>query len=398
MPGPGAFWIGKEESQEVNEVLDSKYWFRYGNPKDPSFKQKVYTLEQEFCCDFQTNHALATTSGTASLLVSLLALGIKPGDEVIVPAYTFVASYTSIIFAGGVPVLTEIDDSLTIDPNEIEKKITPRTKAIMPVHMLGNPCKMDQICDIAKKHGLPIIEDTCQAFGASWKGKKLGTIGAIGAFSLNFFKTITSGDGGLVATDSQDLYERAFGFHDQGHLPNRTGVEVGNRLILGLNFRMNELTGAGGLAQFRKLSSILTRLRTIKKSLKEKLAELPGIKFRTINDESGECGTLLTVLFKSREEAKKVGDELGTGPIARSGWHVYSNMEHVGAHLKSVGQPSGFGSYPKTDDLLLRAMNISVGVVDGGLGAGFGININSTEEDIETVANRFKKAYLNREK
>lgn len=396
MPGPGAFWIGEEERKEVNDVLESKYWFRYGSPTDPTFKKKVYTLEQEFCRDFQVEHALATTSGTASLLVSLLALGIKPGDEVIVPAYTFVASYTSIIFAGGVPVLTEIDDSLTIDPDEIEKKITSKTKAIMPVHMLGNPCKMDQIRDIAAKYGLPIIEDTCQAFGGSWKGQKLGTIGTIGAFSLNFFKTITSGDGGLVATDSKDLYERAFGFHDQGHLPNRTGVEVGNRLILGLNFRMNELTGAGGLAQFRKLPSILSRLRAIKKSLKSKLAQLPGIQFRTINDPEGECGTLLTVLFKSAEETKRVGALLGTGPIARSGWHVYSNMEHVGAHLKSVGQPSGFGSYPRTDDLLLRSMNISVGVVDGGLGAGFGININSTEDEITEVANKFKSAYLSK--
>ncbi|MBR3220120.1 MAG: DegT/DnrJ/EryC1/StrS family aminotransferase [Thermoguttaceae bacterium] len=394
MPGPGAYWIGEEERREVLEVVDSKYWFRYGNLQDPNFKHKVYDLEQELCKQFGCGHALATTSGTASLLVSLLALGIKPGDEVIVPAYTFVASYTSIIFAGGVPVLTEIDDSLTIDPNQIEKRITPKTRAIMPVHMLGNPCDMEAITDIAKRHGLPIIEDSCQAFGATYRGKNCGTIGDIGAFSLNFFKTITSGDGGLVSTNSQDLYERAFGFHDQGHLPNRTGVEVGNRLILGLNFRMNELTGAGALAQLRKLPKLLTRLRTLKKSLKEKIADLPGIAFRKINDPEGECGTLLTVIYESAEKANQVGERLGTGPIARSGWHVYSNMEHVGAHLKSVGQPSGFGAYPVTDDMLLRSMNISVGVVDGGLGAGFGVNINSTEEDVEAVAQKFRAAYL----
>ncbi|MDO5552547.1 MAG: DegT/DnrJ/EryC1/StrS family aminotransferase [Planctomycetia bacterium] len=392
MPGPGAYWIGEEEKKEINEVVDSKYWFRYGNMKDPNFKHKVFDLEQELCQKFQCQHALATTSGTASLLVSLLALGVKPGDEVIVPAYTFVASYTSIIFAGGVPVLTEINDSLTIDPEEIKKRITPKTKAIMPVHMLGNPCDMSAIMDIASEKGLPVIEDACQAFGAQYGGKSCGTIGNIGAFSLNFFKTITSGDGGLVATSDKDLYERAFGFHDQGHLPNRTGVEVGNRLILGLNFRMNELTGAGALAQFRKLPKLLTRLRTLKTSLKEKLRGTPGIRFRTINDEAGECGTLLTVIFETAEKAKAVGELLGTGPIARSGWHVYSNMEHVGAHLASVGQPHGFGSYPKTDDLLLRAMNISVGVVDGGLGAGFGVNINSTDEEVAQVADRFRNA------
>lgn len=394
MPGPGAYWIGEEEKKEILEVTESKYWFRYGNMNDPNFKHKVYDLEQALCSEFGCSHALATTSGTASLLVSLLALGIKQGDEVIVPAYTFVASYTSIIFAGGVPVLTEIDDSLTIDPNEIEKKITPKTRAIMPVHMLGNPCDMGAIGDIAARHGLPILEDACQAFGAQYRGKNCGTIGNIGAFSLNFFKTITSGDGGLVATSDRDLYERAFGFHDQGHLPNRTGVEVGNRLLLGLNFRMNELTGAGGLAQFRKLPKLLNRLRTLKKSLKEKLADLPGIRFRKINDTDGECGTLLTVIYDSAERAQAVGKRLGTGPIARSGWHVYSNMEHVGAHLKSVGQPSGFGSYPTTDAMLLRSMNISVGVVDGGLGAGFGVNINSTEEEVEAVAKKFRDAYL----
>lgn len=394
MPGPGAYWIGEEEKKEILEVTESKYWFRYGNMNDPNFKHKVYDLEQALCSEFGCSHALATTSGTASLLVSLLALGIKPGDEVIVPAYTFVASYTSIIFAGGVPVLTEIDDSFTIDPYEIEKKITSKTAAIMPVHMLGNPCDMGAIRDIAARRSLPIIEDACQAFGAQYRGKNCGTIGNIGAFSLNFFKTITSGDGGLVATNERDLYERAFGFHDQGHLPNRTGVEVGNRLILGLNFRMNELTAAAGLAQFRKLPKLLNRLRTLKKSLKAKLADLPGIRFRKINDTDGECGTLLTVIYDSAERAQAVGKRLRTVPIARSGWHVYSNMEHVGAHLKSVGQPAGFGVYPTTDDLLLRSMNISVGVVDSGLGAGFGVNINSTEEEVEAVAQQFREAYL----
>lgn len=392
MPGPGAYWIGEEERREIEEVAVSKYWFRYGSMDDPAFKHKVFDLEQEVCNNFKCDHALATTSGTASLYVSLLALGIKPGDEVIVPAYTFVATYTSVIFAGGTPVLTDIDESLTIDPEEIKKKITTKTKAILPVHMLGNPCNMEAIMDIANKAGIPVLEDSCQAFGATFRGKHVGTIGKIGAYSLNFFKTITSGDGGIVVTDDKDLYERAFGFHDQGHLPNRTGVEVGNRLILGLNFRMNELTGAGGLAQFRKLPRLLDTLRHLKKSLKMKLQDIPGLKFRTLNDTDGECGTLLTVLFDSQEKTKAVGDILGTGPIARSGWHVYSNMEHVDAWLAQAGQPHGLGAYPRTDDLLRRAMNISVGVVDGGLGAGFGVNINSTEEDIENVADSFRKA------
>jgi len=239
MPGPGAYFFGKEEADAVMEVLHKGYLFRYGSEADPAFLHRVYSLEKEFAKYCRADYALATTSGTASLLASILALGLKPGDEIIVPAYTFVASYSACIFAGVVPVLAEIDDSLTLDPEDIERRITPHTRAIMPVHMLGNPCRMDEIIDIALKHELLVLEDCCQALGATYKGIKLGTIGNIGAYSLNFFKTINSGDGGLVVTSDPRLYERAFGIHDQGHKPLRTGVEVGERSILGLNFRMN---------------------------------------------------------------------------------------------------------------------------------------------------------------
>ncbi|MDP3442172.1 MAG: aminotransferase class I/II-fold pyridoxal phosphate-dependent enzyme, partial [Ignavibacteria bacterium] len=209
MPGPGAYWFGKEEMEAVMEVMQSGYLFRYGSENDPKFLHKVSTLETEFAQYCGAKHALATSSGTSSLLVSLIALGLKPGDEVIVPAYTFIATYSACIFAGLVPVLAEIDESLSLDPDDIEHRITPRTKAIMPVHMLGNPCNMDRIMQIARKHNLLVLEDSCQATGASYKGEKIGTIGDIGAFSLNLFKTINSGDGGLVVTNNQKLYERA---------------------------------------------------------------------------------------------------------------------------------------------------------------------------------------------
>ena len=172
---------------------------------DPRFLHKVATLEKEFAKYCGAKYALATSSGTASLVSSILALGLQPGDEVIVPAYTFVASYSALIFPGIVPVLAEIDESLTLDPNDIEHRITPKTKAIMPVHMLGNPSNMDRIMEIAKKHNLLVIEDACQAAGASYKGKKIGTIGNIGAFSLNIFKTINTGDGGLVVTNDEKI-------------------------------------------------------------------------------------------------------------------------------------------------------------------------------------------------
>jgi len=344
---------------------------------------------------------VATSSGTGSLMCCLAALGIGMGDEVIVPGYTFIASISTIIMMNAVPVLAEIDDSLTIDPTKIEALITPRTKAIVPVHMLGNPCKMDAIMEIAKKHNLYVIEDCCQAVGASYKGKSCGTIGDMGAYSLNVFKTITTGDGGFVGCSDSDLYERAFGYHDQGHKPSRTGVEVGNRSIVGVNMRMNELSGAVAVAQGRKLPMVLKTLREKKALLKSQLQGLPGVGFRTINDE-GECGTLLTLLFDTKEKAAAFCEKAGTSVIARSGWHVYNNMEQI-LDKKTWTDAHPFHQdtrtyekhmLPVTDDILERAVNISVGVVDKGLGAGTGININSTVEEINQVAANIREIVL----
>ncbi|MEO8763090.1 MAG: DegT/DnrJ/EryC1/StrS family aminotransferase [Ginsengibacter sp.] len=392
MPGPGAYWFGKEEMDAVVEVMQSGYLFRYGSEDDPRFLRKVFTLEKEFARYCGAGYALATSSGTSSLMASAIALGLKPGDEIIVPAYTFVASYSSVIFSGIVPVLAEIDESLSLDPDDIEQRITGRTKAIMPVHMLGNSCDMDKIMAIAKKHNLLVLEDCCQAAGASYKGKKVGTIGNMGAFSLNIFKTINSGDGGLVVTNDKDLYATAFAIHDQGHNPSRVGVEVGARSILGLNLRINELTAAVALAQLGKLDKIIDTLRRKRSKFKSLIESTGGFKFRTLNDPEGDCATLCTVIFDTREQAVKVSKALGSKTVDESGWHVYANMEHVLSHLEKVGQPHTKGSYPKTDDILSRSMNISIGVVDGGLGAGWGININSTDAEIEAAAKQFNDA------
>lgn len=392
MPGPGAYWFGREETEAVLEVINSGYLFRYGSENDPKFLHKVSDLEKEFAAYCHADYALATSSGTAALIASVLALGLKPGDEIIVPAYTFVASYSSVIFPGIVPVLAEIDNSLTLDPEDIEHRITPRTKAIMPVHMLGNVCDMDRIMAVAKRHNLFVLEDCCQAAGASYKGKKVGTIGNISSFSLNIFKTINSGDGGLVVTNDKALYETAFAVHDQGHKPLRFGVEVGSRNILGLNFRMNELTAAVGLVQLKKIGLIVDTLREKRNKFRNLISGVKGFEFRRLNDPLADCATLCTVIFDTKEQAAKVTTALGSKTIDQSGWHVYSNMEHVLNHLKKVGQPCTKGSYPITDDILSRSMNISIGVVDAGLGAGWGININSTDAEIESAAGQFVAA------
>ncbi len=392
MAGPGSQWIGKEELAELQDVMESGYLFRYGSLDDPRFKHKVYTFEQEFAAHCGARYALATSSGSGALVAALKAVGVGPGDEVIVPAYTFIATYSSIIFAGGVPVLAEIDRSLDIDPADIEPRITERTRAIMPVHMLGNPCDMDAVLEIAERHGLAVIEDACQANGGSYRGRKLGTLGRIGAFSLNVFKTVTAGDGGMVVTDDAALYKLAFGFHDQGHSPLRSGVEVGQRSVLGMNFRMNELTGAVALAQLRKLDRIVATLREKKTKLKDLITGAGGFRFRVLNDPDGECATLCTVLFDDPAKAARVASRLGTTTVDRSGWHVYANMEHLNRYLREKGLPHGKGAYPRTDDILRRAVNLSVGVVDAGLGAAFGVDIDATDDAIIRAAERFREA------
>ena len=399
--GPGSYVFGAEEKKELMDVIENASLFRYGTLGVDGFQGKVATFEKEIAEQLGHKYVVATSSGTGSLMCCLAALGIGMGDEVIVPGYTFIASISTIAMMNAVPVLAEIDDSLTIDPTKIEALITPKTKAIMPVHMLGNPCKMDEIMAIAKKHNLYVIEDCCQAVGARYKGKACGTIGDMGAYSLNVFKTITTGDGGFVGCSDQDLYERAFGYHDQGHKPSRMGVEVGNRSIVGVNMRMNELSGAVALAQCRKLPKLLETLRYKKNLLKSQLQDLPGVGFRTINDE-GECGTLLTLLFDTKELAAKFCEKAGTAVIARSGWHVYNNMEQI-LDKKTWTENHPFHlsdrtyakhMLPATDDILERAVNISVGVVDKGLGAGTGINVNSTEEEINQVAQNIRQIIL----
>lgn len=404
MPGPGYFWIGQEEEQEVLQVIRAGYLSRYGEESNPKFLHKVKDLESEIGKKFGSRHALAVTSGTAALITAMSAAGIGPGDEVIVPGYTFIASMSAVIFCSAVPVLAEVDESLTLDPEDVEKKITPHTRAIMAVHMLGNSCDVKKLKRIADAHKLLLIEDTCQAFGGAYRGRSLGTFGKVGAYSFNIFKTINAGDGGLLLSDDAELYKRAFAFHDQGHFPLRTGVEIGNRSVIGQNFRMNELTAAVLLAQFRKLDRMLEHLRSLKSGFKEQIRDTKGLEFRRLNDPEGDCCNVLTVFLPNRNTADKVAEKLGATTLARSGWHVYNNMEQI-LEMRTINPKSNplksehyrgkaeykKGMLPKTDRLLERAINISVGVVDKGLGSSFGVNLNSSSEEVDRKAETFRQ-------
>ncbi|MFX1445234.1 MAG: DegT/DnrJ/EryC1/StrS family aminotransferase [Promethearchaeota archaeon] len=406
MPGPGMDIIGDEEKKALMEVIESGYLYRYGDLSDPKFKAKVWNLEQEFAKKMGSKHALAVSSGTAALLTALWTLGIGPGDEVIVPGYTFIASITSIIFSRAIPVLAEVDETLTLDPADFRKKITPRTKAIMLVHMLGNPGHLDEIIKIAQENGIYLIEDCAQALGATSNGRYVGTFGKIGSFSLNVYKTITAGDGGMIITDDDELYKRAFAIHDQGHLPLRQGVEQGKRTVLGINFRMNELTAAVAQAQIKKLDYIKNTLQKNKKQLKTALSKIKEIKFRKVLDKQGDVGTLLTFFMPTIESAEKLADKIGCTTVAKSGWHVYNNMEHFLGQMTVTSEGCPFtcpyykgpepnyykGMLPQTDELLNRAINISVGVSDVGLGSAYGIKITSSKDEIDQVAQNLIKA------
>jgi len=406
MPGPGMELIGEEEKRELLEVLEAGYLFRYGSPDDPAFKAKVYKLEQEVARLVGVRHAVAVNSGTTALLVALAGLGVGPGDEVIVPGYTFIASMSSIIYARAIPILAEIDRTFNLDPADVRRKITPRTKAIMAVHMLGNPARLDELKAIADEHNLLLIEDCAQAFGASYKGRRVGSIGHAGTYSFNIFKTITAGDGGMVVTDDEAAYRRFFGFHDQGHSPLRMGVEVGRRPFVGLDFRMTEIAAAILLAQLRKLDVILSHLRANKRRFKEAIADLPGLEFREITDPEGECATLLTVILPSEEIARRIAAELGTKVVADSGWHVYSNMEQILEKRTITPEGCPFtcpyykggevkywkGMLPQTDDLLSRAINISIGVSDPGLGSAFGVTMRDGFDAVDARAEEFRRA------
>lgn len=403
MPGPGFYWMGEEEERAVIDLMQTHHLFRYGSETDPNFKHTTKTLEEEVARAFQVNHALAVSSGTAALMTALAAAGIGPGDEVIVPGYTFIASISTVVVSNAVPILAEVDESLTLDPADVERKITPYTRAILPVHMIGNPCDMDRLGKIAKKHNLVIIEDAAQAFGGSYKGRRLGTIGHEGIYSFNVFKTINAGDGGMVVTDSEDLYTKAFAYHDQGHFPQRMGTEIGNRAIIGQNYRMTELNAAVLRAQFHKLEKLLGRLRSLKARFKQQLEGIPGLEFRRINDPEGECATILTVFLPDKQAAGAVAKRLGASTVSQSGWHVYNNMEHI-LGMKTINPKNNpllnpaykgkaiyqKGMLPQTDRLLERAINLSVGVVDSGLGAAFGVNINSTDDEVDRKAEHLR--------
>ncbi|MEE4241240.1 MAG: DegT/DnrJ/EryC1/StrS family aminotransferase [Desulfopila sp.] len=345
---PGFELLGEEEKKEIEEVLATGVLFRYEFPEQRKGIYKVREFEEKFAAYCGAAHAQAVTSGTAALKVALIALGVGPGDEVITQGFTFVATWEAILDVGAVPVFTEIDETLNMDPEDLRKKISPKTKCIIPVHMLGSSARIAEIVALAQEHKIPVLEDTAQAAGGKVNGKSLGTFGKCGTFSFDPVKTMTTGEGGMVITDDTQLWRNMSEYHDHGHdhIPN-PGTRGGEgRNFIGFNYRMMELQGAIGIAQLAKLDFMIEQQKKHKRKIKEAVSSIPGISFRATPDENGDSATFLAFLLNDKDHCVRVNQHLrekGCGAInfSENTWHFYPQWEHLlaGSTLTSSGWP-----------------------------------------------------------
>lgn len=299
----GPQFFDEHEKRALIEVLEAGSPFRYWGPGKP---EKVKQFEEAFADHMGTRFALGVTSGTAALDCAITGLGVGPGDEVIVPAYTWWSDYTCVVHAGALPVFAEIDRTFNLDPEDFRKKITSRTKAVIPVHLLGGQCDMDPILDIAEKNGIGVLEDCAQCVGGSYRGRKLGALGAVGIYSFQINKMITSGEGGALVTNDPLVYERAARFHDMGGMRTVFSDRLGATQVptfAGENFRMSELTGAVLGAQLPKLDRMVAAMRGHAELIREGLAGLSGIRMRRRPDPQGDIG--YAVYFETSNRSRR---------------------------------------------------------------------------------------------
>ena len=371
---PGTELFGDEERKEVMDVLETGILFRYGFDGPRKGIWKARTFEEEFAEYHGVDYCHMCSSGTAADIISLASVGIGAGDEVIVPPFCFIAPIETVLTVGAVPVFAEIDETLCLSPEGIEAAITPRTKAVLLVHLFGSMAKMDEIIGVCRKHDLILVEDAAPALGATYKGKHVGTFGEVGCFSFDFFKIITAGEGGAVITSDRDVYEAAhmFGDHGHDHIGDNRGAE--QHPILGFNFRISELHAAVGLAQFRKLDFILAKQRDCQRKLRETLSAFPQITFRDVPDENGDSATTLGFLLPDPETAVRVHEELGKAGVGTAYWyknnfHYIRNWEHLQGLKSAYRLPISFLEdipdyanihLPRTDQLMSRMQMIEI--------------------------------------
>jgi dTDP-4-amino-4,6-dideoxygalactose transaminase len=376
---PGAYWLDEREDAAVQDVLRHGSLFRYYGLHEPKYVDAYEAAARGY---YGVKHALALNSGTGALMAAMSALGIGPGCEVILPSFLWVATVAAVVHQNAIPVLCEVDESLSMDPADLAGKITPRTKLIVPIHIAGTPCDMDGIMDVANRHGVPVLEDCAQCNGGTYRGRPLGTIGRIGIFSLQLNKNMTCGEGGLLITDDERLYHRAFSAHDMGM------IRVGGRLAMpepyavawGGGRRMSELCGAVASVQFEKLDRILDAMRQSKRRIKAMLQDVPGLCFRRLNDAAGDAGAFLVMLMGSESLAASAVVKMKAAGlhnvfrISEYGLHIYYNIPALvnKVPLSPAGNPWTLpqnaqslynyakGTCPKSDALFARAVLLPI--------------------------------------
>jgi dTDP-4-amino-4,6-dideoxygalactose transaminase len=376
---PGGMEVAAEELEALRRVIESKNLFRYYGVGDGP--DEVASFEREFAEQMGSKHALCLNAGSSALICALIGAGIGEGDEVIVPAYTWNATPNAVLAARATPVLAEVDESLTLDPQDVERRITPRTRAILPVHMRGAPAAMDALTAIAKRHELVLVEDVCQAAGATFNGRRLGTFGDAGAFSLQFNKIITTGEGGVLITDRDDLLDLALDVHDCANSVRRG---IGLPKFAGYNFRASELTGAVARVQLKRLDGLLERMRANHARLSSHVRGLPGLTLRHANDDGGDAGIALIAFAEDAERGSAAVDALNAeGVLAMRIYdpdtpdlHVYPFWAPVLAALETAGQPPP--DCPRTLELLERSIHIDISPL-------------CDEQDLDEIAFAFEK-------
>ena len=335
---PGFELFGDAERKEVNDVLDNGVLMRYGFDAMRNGHWKAKELEVELENHLKVKHTQLVSSGTAAVTIALASSGIGAGDEVIIPTFTFVASFEAIMMLGAIPVLVDIDDTLTLDPESVIKAITQKTRAVMPVHMCGSMANLDALQTICKTHNLILIEDSSQATGATYHGKPLGSIGDLGCLSLDFVKIITCGEGGAVLTNNEKYYKNADHYSDHGHdhVGNDRGAET--HPFLGYNFRISELHAAVGLAQIKRLDEFVAIQKKNYTIIREALSNITAVTFRTVPEGGEESYSFLSFYLPDLEVARKTIVEFNENGIDAC-FHYYDNSWHYireWQHLKDL--------------------------------------------------------------
>ncbi len=383
---PGFEFFGAEERKEVNDVLETGILMRYGFDGPRKGIWKAQELEKAITETFGCKYAQLTSSGTAALTTAMLALGIGYGDEVIMPAFTFVASFEAVLNVGAIPVLVDVDETLTLNPQAVRKAVNSKTKCIMPVHMCGSMADLDSLTAICKEHHLFLLEDACQSIGGTYKGKALGTIGHAGTFSFDFVKMITCAEGGVVMTNDKEVYTKSDGYTDHGH--DHLGVDRGADLhpFIGYNFRISELHAAVGLAQIRKLATFLSLQKKNNQALKAYLEQIPEISFRVVPEGGEDSCSFLSWFLPTTEMTQAVVAEMKVQGILAGNFYWFANNWHYISkwdHLKNSTTLSRITHEQQTALLNLKSTSFAASDAIMGRCISTAISLVWTDEQIK---------------